>query len=108
MSQEWYRDFDRRRSQRVSSQWRSHNQAAGKRRLIGGSVTALAAIILLILGANHYVEAVYSNTVGDPTFGVGLMALAGVLVVVAIVLATSGYLRRRQELNRVRTYDDLG
>lgn len=108
MSQEWYRDFDRRRSQRVTNQWRSHHQSAGKRQLVAGSVTALVAVGLLILGVNQYVDATYSEPSADPTLGIVLIAAAGVMLVGSAVLCGIGYVKQRRDLKRARTYDDLG
>ena len=61
MSQEWYRNFDKRMSLSISNSWRKHNESAGKRQILAGSVFALIGICLLVAGVSRYVDVAYRD-----------------------------------------------
>lgn len=90
----------------MTNQWRRYNHAAGRKLLIGGSITALVALIFLVLGVNQYVDATYSEPVGETAPGIILIGVAGASLVGAAILSGVGFIKQRADLQRVRTYDD--
>lgn len=108
MSEEWFRDFDRRRSQRATRLWRSHNQSAGRKQLIAGSVAALVAAGLLVSGMNQYIDATYAESGMDPAPGITMVVVACALLAGSAILAGIGLIKQHRDLKNARTYGDHG
>ncbi|WP_299169506.1 hypothetical protein [uncultured Arthrobacter sp.] len=107
MTEEWYKQFDQRMFSSISNSWRKHNQAAGKRQRLVGSIAALIGVCLLIPGVSLYVEVAYKD--GDGGLGTAILFIAAAvaLLIAGMVLSCMGFLNGRKAGRRTRTYEDL-
>ena len=90
----------------ISNSWRKHNESAGKRQVLAGSVFTFIGVCLLVAGVSQYVEVVYRDGSGGLAVALFLLITALILLVGGIVLSCVGYFNRRKAERRTRTYED--